>query len=466
MSLVVMKFGGKSVGSAERMLEVAGIVGAAYSRGQVVVVVPAMAKVTDLLLAAAAAAEHADREGVAAHLAQLREIHQQCARDLRLDALAQRALAARIDARLAELEQLLVSIAALSELTPRALDLIAAYGERLSVHLVAAALKRSGTPAEPADAARLIVTTERHSAALPLLNESSAKARPRIATMLARGDVPVVTGFIGATPAGVLTTLGRGGSDYSATILAYCIDADEVQIFTDSGGFMTADPRFVPRAETIARLSYKEAAELAHSGAGVLHPLTCAPAARKRIPLFVKGTGDPSAPGTKITGAAVSATGPKAVTVIKDVALLGVRGRDAAGASGAAKFIAALAAEEIRVLLIAQASSGYSISAVVPARESPRAVQTLNEAFRTELGAGGVEDVSAEDGLSLVALVGESMRGQPGIAGTCFAALGSANINIRAIAQDSLAHNLSLIVPSADLAGAVAALHDAFHLRA
>jgi aspartate kinase len=466
MPLVVMKFGGASVADAQRMLAVADTVGAARTHHRVVVVVSAMAKVTDLLMAISAEAQNGSRTQVRAYLTRLIEIHQQAAHELKLDALAQRGLSAIIDKRLSELDHLLLSITVLGELTPRALDLISSYGERLSIHLVSAALRRRGIDAEPVEATKLILTTQR-PIVMPLMPESEAKAKPALAKLLEAGTVPVITGFIGATTEGVLTTLGRGGSDYSATILAYCLDADEVDIFTDSDGVLSADPRLVPGARALTALSYNEAAELSFFGAKVLHPLALTPVARRRIPVYIKNAFNPSAPGTKITGASGGGKGPKAVTAFGGVALVTVEGRGLVGLPGvAAKVFTAIAAAQIDVLLIAQASSGYNISFVVPGADAQRAVKLLKQAFQPELATGNLEEISANSELAIIAVVGEGMHGKPSVAATAFEALGKAGINVVAIAQGSSERNISLIVQSGDAAKAVACIHNAFGLSA
>jgi aspartokinase/homoserine dehydrogenase 1 len=463
--LIVMKFGGTSVGSSERMLGVAEIVGATQARNQPVVVVSAMSKVTDLLVAAAGEAQRRNREQVAAHVSRLREIHHQAVAELRLDALAGRSLSAHVDKRLNELDHLLSSISVLGELTPRGLDLITSFGERLSVHLVSAAFRRQGIAAEAVEATSLILTTQHYSSAMPLLDQSEVMTKTRLGPVLRKKTVPVVTGFIGATKDGILTTLGRGGSDYSATILGYALDADAVHIYTDVDGVMTADPRIVPTARTLPQLSYNEAAELSYFGAKILHPLTIAPAAKKRIPVFIKNTFNPAAPGTKIVGSAGSAKGAKAIITVGGVALITVQGRGMIGVPGmAAKVFGAIANEEVNVLFISQAASEYNISLVVHGHQAERAVQVLKQAFQLELTTGSLEDIRAETDLAIVAIVGEGMKGQPGVAARVFSALGKDAINVAAIAQGSSERNISFVIASADVVTAVNGIHTAFNL--
>jgi aspartokinase/homoserine dehydrogenase 1 len=464
--VIVMKFGGTSVGSAERITNVANIVAAAHRRNKIVVVVSAMSKVTDLLVSAAKNAEQNHRADLDQDLERLESLHIVAAKELELSKTANAAFNKIITHRIAELRNLLDSIYALEELTPRAFDLVLSFGERLSIHLISQALIHAGVQAKPVEATHLIVTTDQFGDARPLLEASETKAKRAINPLLDQNVVPVVTGFIGATTKGVTATLGRGGSDYSATILGHCLDAREVIIWTDVDGAMTADPRIIPSAQTLPTLSYEEAAELSYFGAKVLHPLTIVPASLKNIPVWVKNTFNPAAPGTKIARHANHITAPgRAVSTMNHVSLITVQGKGMSGVPGvAAKVFGAIAAEDINVLFISQASSEYNISLVVKGEDGKRTAQILRDAFATDLSRRNIETVKVEEHLTIVAVVGEGMRGHPGAAGMIFSSLGEAGVNVVAIAQGSSELNISFIVRHADAQRAVQQVHDVFNL--
>jgi aspartate kinase len=454
--MIVMKFGGTSVGSAERMREVAKIVAETARHHEIVVVTSAMAKVTDLLVEASANAAARDTAKLSQVLSRLRAIHTTAAEELGSPTDT-------IDRLIDELEHILVSVSALGELTPRAIDLIISHGERLSIHLVSAAIAAAGPRAEAVEASELIVTTDHFGDARPVLADTRTKTLRRLGPVLQSGAIPVVTGFMGATPQGVITTLGRGGSDYTATILGYALDAAAVWIWTDVDGVMTADPRIVPDARTIDELTFNEAAELSYFGAKVLHPLTIVPAAIKSIPVFIKNTFNPGAPGTRVSAADRKHV-TQTISSMKGLSLITVQGRGMIGVPGvAAKVFTAIAAKRINVLFISQASSEYNISLVVHKSDAAAAVRELRATFKAELADKDIEDVRSEDGLAIIAVVGEGMRGRPGVAGAAFAALGDAEVNILAIAQGSSERNISLVVAEPDVQRAVQAIHEKFY---
>jgi len=465
-NLVVMKFGGTSVGNARRMQEVAEIVSHSDFE-QRVVVVSAMSGITDLLLSAAhAAADKKHHDFMAAQQA-IQTAHHTAIEELALPADQAKHLTAAVNELLEELAHVLESIYALGELSNRAQDLIVSFGERLNIHLVAAALAQKSTPARPVETTKLIVTSNEFGNAQPQLDKSTPKATRVLGKLLDEGIVPVVTGFIGATTDGITTTLGRGGSDYSATILGYCLSAKEVWIWTDVSGVMTADPRLIPHAHTLPILSYEEAAELSYFGAKVLHPLTMVPAALKNIPIIIKNTFQPDDPGTKISKQAQrTKDGGKAITTMKNLSLITVQGKGMTGVPGvAAKVFGTIAAANINVLFISQASSEYNISLVVRHDDGTEAMRILQQTFGTELAKNNIETVKLENNLAIVAVVGEGMKGHPGVAGKTFASLGEEGINIIAIAQGSSERNISLVIAQEDIPVAVRAVHDAFHLN-
>ena len=465
--LIVMKFGGTSVGSAERIGQAAQLAVDTANQGhQVVVVTSAMSKVTDSLIAAARQASTGqwdssirqdlfDRHNVVADALVGADPPRHA--DV-LDALQK---------RLDRFEKLCFGLSMVHELTPRLLDAISGTGEMLAAPLVAAAIAARGKASQAVDATELIVTTDQYGGAEPLMDETRAKTGARLKPAIDRGDIPVVTGFIAATADGVMTTLGRGGSDYSASIVGAALDADEVWIWTDVDGVMTANPSEVPEARTLADISYSEASELAYYGAKVLHYKTILPAFRQRIPVRILNSFNPTHRGTRVTVEGnPSVQGVKAVTSIRGVILVAISGTGMQGIPGiAAKTFDVVAAQQANVLMISQASSENNICFVLSAAEAPRVVTALRSALEFELMRGHIEEISAEQQVAIVAAVGDRMRGTPGIAATVFGALGSAGVNVIAISQGSSERNISLVVTERDAAAAVRAIHRAFQLE-
>jgi aspartate kinase len=373
---------------------------------------------------------------------------------------------ADVERRLDRFEKLCVGVSMVHELTPRILDAISGTGEMLAAPLLAAAIAARGLPAAPIDATEVIVTTDQFGSAEPLMAETRASMAARLRPMIDRGEVPVVTGFIGATRDGVLTTLGRGGSDYSASIVGAALDADEVWIWTDVDGVMTANPSEVPGARTLAQISYSEASELAYYGAKVLHYKTILPAFRQRIPVRILNSFNPAHPGTRVSVEGdPSAPGVKAVTSIRNVSLIAISGTGMQGIPGiVAKTFDVVAAQQANVLMISQASSENNICFVISSAEAPPVVKALRAALDVELARGHIEEIAAAP-VAIVAAIGDRMRGTPGIAATVFGALGAEGINVIAISQGSSERNISLAVADADAARAVSALHAAFQLE-
>ncbi len=463
---IVMKFGGTSVGSAARIAEAAKLAVAGIERGdEVIVVTSAMSGVTNTLVdtAHAAATGHWNQ----AVAAQLLERHRAAATEVAAGDRARAAQAVEVIARRVDrFDKLCFGLSMVHELTPRLLDAISGTGEMLAAPLVAAAIQARGTGAVAVDATEVIVTTDQFGGAEPLMEETRARAASVLLPLLAAGRIPVVTGFIGATADGVLTTLGRGGSDYSAAIIGAAIDADEVWIWTDVNGVMTANPNEVPTARTLPEISYSEASELAYYGAKVLHYKTILPAFRQRIPVRILNSFNPSDPGTRVTVEGhPSATGVKAVTSIRGVTLITVSGTGMQGIPGiVAKAFEVVAEEQANVLMISQASSENNMCFVLASTDAARVLKALHSSLEIELHRGHVEDIAARP-VGVVAAIGDHMRGTPGVAATVFGALGHANINVIAISQGSSERNISLVVEEPDAPAAVRALHAAFHLE-
>lgn len=465
--LIVMKFGGTSVGSLEALQQVVDIVRRQRERGdEVVVVVSAMSGITNLLLEAAHRSADGDESIVHQARAELEARHSTAVSHFVADATARAALLAEMNEFLDEFEALGHSIRVLGELTPRALDVISGLGERLSARQVAAILQAHGLEAAAVDATRLIVTDAQYGSAKPLVAETGQQTQEVLRPLLAAGRIPVVTGFIGATKEGIPTTLGRGGSDYSATIIGRALAADEVWIWTDVNGVMTADPRVVPTAHTIPQLSYAEVGELAYFGAKVLHPQAIRPVREMGIPLRILNTFEPDHPGTLINAHVTDSKHPlKAITAIKNLSLVTIEGMGMIGVPGvAARTFSAVARSGTSVLMISQASSEQSICFVVPTASVAHVTGALEQEMERELARRDIDRINTQDGIVILAVVGAGMKGTPGISGRVFGALGRRHLNVIAIAQGSSEYNISLVVTDADADQAVQAIHGEFNL--
>ena len=460
---LVMKFGGTSVGSVEAMTQVIQIVGKAHrEQARLVVIVSALNGVTNLLLDTATRAALGDREAYLPAAAELTTRH-----NAQIDALVsdpERAapLKQEILALVDDFSARCQAIAVLGEATPRALDAISGMGERMCVRVLAAALESTGVPATAVDSTQIIITDDHFQSAHPDFEATTQRTNQWLVPELEQGRVAVVTGFIGATPAGITTTLGRGGSDYSAAILGVVLQADEVWIWTDVDGVMTADPRLVPEARTIPVLSYREVSELAYFGAKVLHPKTIRPVIEAGIGLLVLNTFNPSHPGTRLVAELPApATGVmKAVTAIRGLQLITLEGRGMMGVPGvAARTFSAVAATGTSVPLISQASSEQSICFAVPVESTRSVLATLQNTFANEIASRDIDRVVAPDEVVIITVVGAGMRSTPGVAGRVFMTLGEHHVNVIAIAQGSSEVSISMIVDAADTRTAVQSLH-------
>src|SRR5437867_232789 len=464
--LRIMKFGGTSVGDASCIRKVVDIIRAASRASNLVVVVSAMSGVTNKLIEAAAQSEAGDWEAVSAIFAQLRRQHETAASALIHSAAERNCIDRKIREFFQEGERLCQGTMLLREVTLRARDSISSLGERLSAPIVAAALVQCGVASEAIEATELVLTDSQHGAADPRMDLTRQRCEARLRPLLRRGTVPVVTGFIGATAEGVLTTLGRGGSDYSATILGAAVGASEVIIWTDVDGLLTADPRLVPNACIIPEISYREASELAYFGAKVLHPKTLRAVIPCGIPVWIRNTFAPERRGTKITPSGPpNDGGVKALTAISDIALVAVGGSGVGGVPDVlGRTLAATAAVPADVLLIHQSSSRDDICVVISSAFANRTVEALREEFTHDLAHEATEHIRVDSTVAIVTVVGQNMRAIPGIIGRAFGALGRENINIIAIAQGSSECNISFVVAEKDAQAALITAHREFQL--
>ncbi|KAA3646768.1 MAG: ACT domain-containing protein [Chloroflexi bacterium] len=458
-----MKFGGTSVGSVPALENVIQIVGDTRQKWpQSVVVTSALSGVTNLLLEGSQRALDGDTEFIAQTEAQLLERHQAIANELIPDNDQRAAVMQDIGGLIDTFGDLCRAIAVLGHSTSQSIDAVASLGERMSVRLLAAALRSHGLDAQSIEASDLIVTDDRFQAAHPDFELTAQKVQAGLQPLFDQGCVPVVTGFLAATEDGIITTLGRGGSDYTAAILGATMEADEVWIWTDVDGVMSSDPRVVPDAQTIEELSYREVSELAHFGAKVLHPKTIRPVVEAGITLRVLNTFNASHPGTQIVHKRdASANGSiKAVTAIKDQRMITIEGRGMLGVPGvAARAFGAVAAIDESVILISQASSEQSICFALHAQAADRVITALEQAFAAELQIRDIDRIWATEDVVIVTVVGAGMRNIPGIAGSLFTALGQEKLNVIAIAQGSSEVSISFIVSADDVEDALRAVH-------
>ena len=461
-----MKFGGTSVGDATCIRRSAEIVANASREHSVAVVVSAMSGVTNRLIDAAYQAKRGDRDAGKTLAEALHRQHFEALAMLVSNEKSRMQVQHRIEEILGEGSRLYEGTALLRELTPRTLDTISSLGERLCAPVVSAALCDMGVASSAVEATELIVTDSFHGGAEPQADATRQRSHARIGPMLSAGQVPVVTGFIGATADGVLTTLGRGGSDYSATILGAALDAEEIIIWTDVEGVLTADPRLVSEARTIPEISYREAAELAYFGAKVLHPKTLRPVLPAGIPVWIRNSFAPEKPGTKITqhGRSIGG-GVKALTAIRDVALISVGGPGIVGVPDVVgRTFSTTAQLRAEVLLISQSSSQNDICFIVAKAHAQGTLEALRREFAQDLAHQVVEHITMDANIAIVAVVGENMRGTPGVAGRTFHALGREGVNIIAIAQGSSETNISFVVSDQSVKPALLATHREFGL--
>lgn len=459
----VIKFGGTSVGSAEAIRRALAITESLGSG--LVVVVSAMDGVTDLLLAAAQAAMKADLTTVHSCSERFLERHLALVHELFPVIGAESDMGERVEMVTRELDATWESIAILRELTPRTQDMVLAHGERLLAEIFATALEVRGVRTTFVDATDIIEAVRGHDGVWPILDRTKKNVAEKLRPHLFRG-VAVVPGFIGRGVDGEIVTLGRGGSDFSASILARACEASSLTLYKEVDGLMTADPRMVPDARVLAHLHYREAAELAYYGAAILHPRTMVPLVDARIPLWIKNTFNPDFAGTKIHSDVPESEYPvKALTAVTGQAILSVEGGGMIGVPGiAARTFAALAKAGHSVTMISQSSSESSICFVVPEREAQHAATALRTEFAHEIDERFVDRIGIDKDVALVAVVGLGMKGTRGIAARTFTAIAHEDVNVLAIAQGSSELNITVVINRGDIQKALRALHAEYQL--
>jgi bifunctional aspartokinase / homoserine dehydrogenase 1 len=460
-NLLVMKFGGTSMGSAERIRVAAAICTEQKAQRPVLAVVSAMSGVTDLLLGALRHAEADDEAGIESSIRSLSERHEKTCHELLGEpARCDRAMAGIRDL-IADFRRIAHGMLMLGDRPPKSVDEAIAIGERLSALMIAEYLESSGIAARAINSAEVIVTDAVFGNATPIMEATRRKAGSLIEPLFASGVLPVLTGFNGATVDGRPTTLGRGGSDFSASILAAALDASELWIWTDVDGIMSADPRSVREARVLDALTYNEAAELAYNGAKVLHPRTLAPLIERQIPVWSKNSFHREHPGTRIISTVEAPSGPRAVTSIANVALVSIEPASAAvsGTRLMARALEALADANAEVLALSSSSYRQSFCFLVRKEELAAVMKSLEADLALELTHGYLKPIAVDDNVGLLALVGEGMRGTPGLAGRLFQAISEQNVNIIAIAQGSSELTISIVVRRDGLERAIQAVH-------
>ena len=463
---VVMKFGGTSIADQHCVNNVAGIVVNHAKKGfEVVVVVSALNGVTDQLLEASEKAKHRSLNEVLEILSTIEKRHLALAKEAIGDDILRKEATKTVRVNLEELRKVLTGISYLGEATPRSKDYVLSFGERLSAPIICGALRDHGLKAQYYTGGEAgIITDSNFGEALPIMKITKDRVQEVIGSSLKAGNTPVISGFIATTEDGSITTLGRGGSDYTAVIMGVALESNEVWFWTDSDGLMTADPKIEPLAKTIPEISFQEAIEMAIFGAKRMHPRALEPAIQEGIPVRIRNVFKPDAPGTLITEEKkVKSEGVvKALTLFANVALITVEGVGMVGIPGtAAKVFETLGRNGINILMISQSSSEANISFIIPRDKMAKTVTALEKDL---LGPSIIREVKAEKDVCVISAVGAGMRGTPGIAARIFGAIARKNVNIRMIAQGSSELNISFVVSEKDGKEALRALHQEFTL--
>jgi aspartate kinase len=448
----------------DAMLKAADIVKSHVMGNELVVVCSAAGDMTDQLTSLVEKAKRGRADEVERILGGMEALHRRLL-DSIADMRVRDEVGAVVDQLLRELRRAVSGILYLREVTPRSIDYVLSFGERLSTRIFAGVLSSAGLKTQYLDGGEAgIVTDSSFGEANPLMEVTRLNVRRKLTRLLDEGYIPVVTGFIASNEEGVTTTLGRGGSDYTATLLAYCIEADEVQLWTDVDGLMSCNPTIVPDSRVLERISYNEAIEMALFGAKGLHPRALEPAMIAKIPVRIKNTFNPDARGTLVSERAESSDpGPvKAALLVNNIAMLTVRGPSMVGKPGtAARILDTLYRAGVNVMMISQSVSESSISLIVRRANMQRAISAIEKAL---LGTGVVASIESEDDVAVIAVIGEGMKGTPGIASRVFGAVASRGVNVRMIAQGSSELNISFVVKEEQAVEAVKAIHAEYGL--
>jgi aspartate kinase len=459
-----MKFGGTSLANAPRMKNAARIIQRYHPKNKIVVVASAIGETTDQLIEIAELAKKGNLQQARKLLNKIKTSHIKIARTV-AGRGETRDLVSRLDQLNSELERTVEGIAHLKELTHRSRDYLLSFGERLSTPIFAATISAFGLRTRTLTGAEAGITTDDNfGEAKPLIEVSYHQVHHRLDPLWSRRVIPVVTGFIAATVDGSITTLGRGGSDYTATLLAAALGADEIWIWTDVDGLMTADPRIVKNALLLPHISFGEALELSYFGAKMMHPRALQPAGQKKIPVRIKNSSRPTRNGTLVSASESNNGGKvvKAVSIIRDVGIVTVSGSGMMGAPGvAAKVFQTLGSNNVNVMMISQGSSEATISCVVANKDVDRAVRALQLAL---MGQGYVDRIAEEKDACIIAVVGSGMKGTPGVAARIFMAVAKRKVNVRMVAQGSSEYNVSFVVSHREGPEAVRAIHEEFNL--
>ena len=464
MSLIVMKFGGTSVGNAERIRQATTIVNQhARSGNDVVVVVSALSQMTDLILKVLNAARQGNGKEMQEWLRQLSNRHEQVLSDL-FQGGSLEVVSAEVKASIQRLSEFCSALLLLGSATPQVMDRAMPLGEQISARIFAACLDKMGAKGQFVDSAHILITDDKFGDASPDMQSTRNRSRAMLLPYLSQGHIPVVMGYSGATQTGQVTTMGRGGSDYSATILGAALDADEVWIWTDVDGVLTADPRVCPEAMTLPAITFAEAIELSYYGAKVIHRKAIRPAMERGIPVWIKNSFKPELPGTKIVESLPAGDRPvKAVTAVTQASLVTLSTRrDVHFAEIFGRLFLRLGHEHIDVLFSTQSSSEDSLGLVLREQDTEHVLQAIQRLFRTELQHGVLNPVSVHRDVAVIAVLGSGMKGTCGILGRLFSAVARTKVSVIAVAQGASELNICFAVTASHANDVLRAVHQEF----
>ncbi len=463
--MIVLKFGGASLADSNNYKNVAEYIKKVQDRNPIIVV-SAMKGVTDLLINSIYLAEVNKYEEVIKNWKKIEEIHENVINYLIKSEKNKKILLDYLDDNLFQLKSLYKSISILGQSTEKAKDKIMSYGEKLSSKILSKLLEENSINSIQVNGEEIIVTDSNFGFASPDLDKTRHKSSNVLNNLVEKGVVPVITGFIGANEKGETTTLGRGGSDYSASIIANCLNVNAIWFLKEVDGIMSADPKIVKNAQSIQKMSYKEVAELSYFGAKVLHPIAIHPLKKNKISSYTKNVYDFDSEGTEVTDERIyNGKKVKAITSIKDVSIITIQGLGMVGKpSISGKVFGSLGTARISIIMISQSSSEQNICLVMKKSDEKKAVDVLHKALELEIMKNLIEKIEPENDVSIVSIVGEGMQNTPGISGKVFSSMGKNNINVKLIAQGSSEINISFVIETKDLEKAINAIHNEFSL--